>query len=657
MRFTRESIRDRKLFHWAIAYLAAAWLAMQVVEVLSSRWPLSLLLQRGIDIALVVGFFVALVLAWYHGEQGRQRVTGPELLFLALLLAIAGGLVAMVGRAAPAVAGSEAVPLAASPEPATFVPLRRVLVDNPAVAVLPLENWGAAEDASFVAGLHDDILSALQKIGGLTVISRTSVEQYREAAKPLPVIAEELAVDAVAEGSVSRAGGRIRVNIQLIDAETDSHLWSDQYDRELTAENVFAIRSEVARAVALALRATLTPREEAQLALAPTTSLTAYDWVQISQTRPTGSAERIAALREALAADSLSPLAWAELAVQQAASIAWRGAPQSMADSAEVAAERALELDPLNPVAYRAKGVIAESRGQRDRSLEYTRRALELDPGSVLGWNNLGVQHAKRGEWVDALEAFLRRQRLQPTVAYVRGAVSQMYTLLGLFDRAIEAAEAGLTINPRNTMSLTALAYAHAYRGELTTAAELADSAVLVDSQDPALHHLAAVLAGYAGDREDLLRHARDAVTLAPDALFVADVHAVPTTLAYGLLCEGDTAEAWRHLDRVAAVMRERLDSGAEDYGTRFQLAAVAALRGNPDDAVRWLDEAYRAGFRNAPEVEFSPMFNGLRGHPNYDRVMARINADVAAMRDRVLAMEAELDRAKLNRWRPDGET
>lgn len=653
MRFDVQSIRDRKLFHWALAYLAGAWLVMQVVEVLSGRWPLPVAVQRAIDVALVAGFFVVLVLAWYHGERGRQRVSGPELLVLALLLGIGGGMVALVGRA-PAVPG-EAESHARAGSDRSIAPLRRVLVDNPAVAMLPLENWGSAADAHFVAGLHEDILSALQKLGGLTVISRTSVEPYRDTRKPLPVLARELGVDAVGEGSVSRQGSRIRVTVQLIDAATDAHLWSEQYDRELTAENVFAIRSEIARAVAHALKATLTPQEEAQLDATPTTSLTAYDWVQIARQRDTGSEERIRALRNALEADSLSALAWAELAVQQAASIQWQGAPESMADSAEAAADRALELDPLNPVAYRAKGIVAGRRGQNVLALRYTRRVLELDPGSVLGWNNLAVDHLELGQWVEALDAQLRRRRLQPTSAYVRATISTLYTMLGLYDHAVAAAEEGLAIDPRSAISVLALAFAHAYGGDLAAAAELAERAVTLDPDDLLTHQGAASIAAFRRDGDALLRHAHAAHSLAPDGLFVTDLYAVPTTLGFALLCAGDTAASRLHLETTERRMRDRLTAGAEDYGTRFQLAAIRSLRGDADQALRWLEEAYDAGFREAPAVELDPAFDDLRGHPDYERLMARIRADVAVMRDRVLEAEAELDRARLERGRASG--
>ena len=140
-------------------------------------------------------------------------------------------------------------------EPATTV---AVSEERPSVAVLPFANRSANEDdAFFVDGIHDDLLSHISKIGSIKTISRTSVLQYRDTTKTIPQIAEELGVATVLEGGVQRAGQQVRINVQLIDARTDEHLWSEIYDRQLSAANIFTIQSEIATAIAEALQATL----------------------------------------------------------------------------------------------------------------------------------------------------------------------------------------------------------------------------------------------------------------------------------------------------------------------------------------------------------------------------------------------------------------
>ena len=154
------------------------------------------------------------------------------------------------------------------------------------IAVLPFENRSReADDAFFVDGIHDDILTQLSKVSALRVISRTSVEQFRDTKLPMKAIADQLGVSKILEGGVQRAGDRVRITVQLIDAATDAHVWAESYDRELTAANIFAIQSELPRAIADALEATLTPAERARVDAVPTQSLEAWEAYQLGKQR------------------------------------------------------------------------------------------------------------------------------------------------------------------------------------------------------------------------------------------------------------------------------------------------------------------------------------------------------------------------------------
>ena len=143
--------------------------------------------------------------------------------------------------------------------------------------MLPFENRSAkTDDAFFVDGIHDDILTQLSKVSVLKVISRTSVERFRDTKLPLQDVAKQLGVKSILEGGVQRAGDRVRINVQLIDAGTDAHLWAESYARALTAANIFAIQREVAAAIAGALKATLTAGEKARVNAVPTQNLEAW---------------------------------------------------------------------------------------------------------------------------------------------------------------------------------------------------------------------------------------------------------------------------------------------------------------------------------------------------------------------------------------------
>jgi TolB-like protein/Flp pilus assembly protein TadD len=646
---TLQRLRRRKLDQWALAYLAGAWVVFEASDVVGDKlgWPSGL--YRGLLVVLLFGFFVAVVLAWYHGEKGRQRVSLPELLTISSLIVGCGITLWFVGPSREASQPTGA--MGGADDLLATVPLRAVLYDNPSVAILPLRNLGRPEDEPFVEGLHDDILGSLQQIGGLTVISSTSVQRYRGRDVLLPEIARELRVDAVGEGTVSRGGDRIRVNVQLIDGASDAHLWSEQFDRELSVTDVFAIRTEIARAVARAMRATLTSLEEERLATRPPASLTAYDWVQIARSRCDGCEDRGEAYRRALEADSTYAVAWAGLAGNYAVRVLAFGAPTALADSALVLADRALGLDPELASAHGSKGIASyAARGLSARALEHARRAAQLEPGNASRWNNVGVFSAMRGRWVEALDAYWRSLRVRPTSASVRGNMAELYAALGLHERAAEVLAEASQIGPSNETVLHYASYAAALAGDPVGAWELASRAVKLHPQ-ARNHQWAALLAGRTGRPDEALAHAEAAQALAPEGLSMeSNVRSVPVTLGFVLLGAGDAAAAERLFRKADDLLRERLVGGADDGYTRVELAAIAAARGDAGEAGRWMESAVEAGFRYHLEIELDPIFDAVREAPRFRRAVDRIRADVEEMRARVLDQEADLERARAGR-------
>ena len=274
------TLRRRKVVQWGVAYVAGAWALLQGLAFFADvfGWPYQS--KRIASLLLVVGLPIALVLAWYHGDRGEQRISRPEFAWLVLLGLLSGGVLWFYGqRATPTPAASTTV---TGRGPVTVA----AADERPSIAVLPFENRSRLDDdVFFVDGIHDDVLTQLTKVGALKVIARTSVEQFRDTTLTTKEIGEKLGVTKVLEGGVQRAGDRVRVTVQLIDAATDAHLWAENYDRELTAANIFAIQSEVAIAIASALKATLTPAEQARVYAIPTQNLEAWQAYQLGKQR------------------------------------------------------------------------------------------------------------------------------------------------------------------------------------------------------------------------------------------------------------------------------------------------------------------------------------------------------------------------------------
>ncbi len=669
-RFIRELTR-RRVFRVAAVYAAAAWV---VVEVSDTVAPLLLLPDWTSTLVLVLvllGFPVVIALAWTFdltsggiertappasgpaggSVEGAERTAGPATAaargrWTAGRIAVVGAMavLALAGAAmvfirptsGPSPSGS--AELASNTDPPR-VSLADALYNNPAVAMLPLENLGSEDDRLFVAGLHDDILTALQKIGGLTVISRTSVLQYRDAPKPVPEVAKELRVDAVGEGSVSRAGDRIRVNVQLIHGETDAHLWSEQYDRELTTENVFEIRTEIARSVARSLKVTLTPEEERRVARQPTSSLNAKEWVEIGAARPDWD-ERAEAYRRALELDSTYAPAWALLA--NAYAIGWAADP-AYQDSALALADRALQLDPETARAYSAKGIVHTNAGQLDRALELFRTAAALDPGASYAWNNMGVVADASGHYLEALDAYRRAVRLNPVSRQSSANIVEIYLQLGLHDRARQELDQHLKIHPYDLLYLSIL---HLREGRIDSARAVADRHIELNPSIESPLLIAAWFASIAGDWPAALEYAEAAYEGDPRQRFLWRPFTAQTLLALLLQQTADHGEA----ERLFGSRLDELRSDRTSSGLAFmERGTILAARNQVEEAIELLEQGYELD-KDVPSFffELTPFYDPLRDHPAFQRFLTRARENEAREREKVLRLEAELQAARL---------
>ena len=441
-------LRRRKVVQWGIAYGAASWGFLQGLEYVSDAfgWP-SQIRQVAI-LALLIGLPVVLIIAWYHGDRGEQRVGGTELVLIALLFLLGGGIFWLYGqRSEPPPAAGRAPKSASTPVAAE---------ERPSIAVLPFENRSTQEDdAFFVDGIHDDILTQLSRIGALKVIARTSVEQFRDTRLTTREIGERLGVTKVLEGGVQRAGDRVRITVQLIDAATDGHLWAESYDRELTAANVFAIQSEVAAAIADALQATLTPAQKKTVDAVPTQSLEAWESYQLGRQRMAqrtveglGDAERF--FRRAVRLDPKFAQAYAGLAdaiwlKADFASEPWLPA----VGRAQEVVETALSLDPDLVEAVTTAAKLADSRGNLEVAEAGYRRAIALNPNYVPAYHWYGGLLAKLGRDEEALAMARTTVALDPLWPLMRVSLGALLGGLGRFDEALAEFRRANEIDPR----------------------------------------------------------------------------------------------------------------------------------------------------------------------------------------------------------------
>jgi len=494
-----QRLRERKLFQWALAYLAGAWVLFQGVEVMAEPWGLSPGLQRTIHLLVALGFLVVLVLAWYHGEQGRQRVSGAELLIIALLFGIGALLIRMYRPAEVAAPGTRGA------ETAERLPGGEIR----SLAVLPLTNlMGDPDQAYFVDGLHDVLITELAGISGLTVVSRTSVMRYRDSDRSMGEIAAELNVDALVEGSIFRAGDSVRVNLQLIRGSPEEHLWQDRYDGRLS--EALNLQTRVAQAVAQEIQLTLSPREAARLARrreVDPAALEAYlrgraAWWTRS---PDGLRRALIYLEEAVALDSTFALAWSGLADVYTMQVSYRLSEVDRDEAyrrAKASALRALELDPQLAEAHAALagaelfGALNVEAGERR-----LHRAIELNPNLAQAHNWLGDALDARGNALEALASFRRARDLDPFSPLMNRDLAQSLYFVGRCDEAIEAARTALALDPDHAIAYWTLRSCYRSAGRLDEAAEAAASFLDKYGAEEAAEHVRAAYdsAGWTG--------------------------------------------------------------------------------------------------------------------------------------------------------------
>lgn len=565
-----DRLRKRKLFEWTLAYLAGAWLVMQLVEVLAGRWPLPLGLQRGIDLMLVVGFFVAVTLAWYHGEKGRQRVTGPELLILATLLFIAGGLLAFLGRAEPS---SQATTDSVSP--------RRFLAeDAPGIAVLPFSNLsGDPGQDYFVAGMHEALISSLSRIQDLRVISRTSSMRYADTDKPVPEVARELNVDAVIEGSVNPVGDRVRISVQLIDGATDGHLWAEEYDRDL--RDVLVLMSQVAEIVAQHIEVVLAPQDQALLrASAPVDPrlLDLYMRGRFSYGHLTaaGLAQSVEYFEQAIRMDSTFAMGWAGLAgAHVLRAYAGLVPPEKGMSAAEQAALRAVGLNDALSLAHTALGWV---RMLYDYDWDEARRqfetALDLDPNDVDALHGFGDYLTITGSAEDGL-AYVRRARdNDPFSRYWGQAVVGHLLFMARFEDAVAEAHRVVEFYPESPVWM----FSGRASWQLGRGEEALASFRRALARRPAL--LEALDAGYA---------------------------------------EGGPEAAVRAVAEAAA------EASRSSHAGSVSVALWYARVGDRDQALSWLERAFEQRAPSLIYIAVTPEVDFLHGDPGFRSILQRM--------------------------------
>ena len=651
-----EELKRRKVYRVAAAYIIAAGGIIQLASAAFPAWELPNWALRLVIVLLLLGFPIALILAWAYDITSQGVVATPA-------PAVPGShrrrniiMLVLTGVAVSAAAG--------------FFLLPRVSAHkcDKSIAVLPFENLSdEKENAYFADGIQDDVLTNLSKVGDLKVISRTSVMPYQGKASNVREIGKTLGVGAVLEGSVRRIGNRVRVNVQLINADTDEHMWAEDYDRDLT--DVFAIQTDLAQQIVRELQAKLSPMEKAQIERRPTQNGEAYlAFVQAHDlsTRPDkfrGDIENAEQLFERATkldpnfAEAFAGLAWIDNWMYHTFD-----PTAARKEKARAAAEEALRLQPNLPEAHLALGFYYYycERDYQNALREFAIAKLSL-PNSAEVYMAIGSIERRQGKWAQSTGNFEKAVSLSPRDSFILVNLADNYranknfeTADKILGRAIEAAPNSLSARAAKAMLPLD------WKGDLSMMEkDLADMPPGVDPEglvtfgrvqllmlqrkfpealavlkqlSPDLSHdskprefLEGAIYTFLNDREkarSAFEHARpiaeQSLREAPNDAFR---HALLGQILAGL---GEKEAAIAEGKRAVNLLPESQDA-LEGPKATLELAKIYTWTGETDQALLLLDHSLStpSGI-TVPFLKHDPVWDPLRSHPRFQALIEK---------------------------------
>jgi TolB-like protein/Tfp pilus assembly protein PilF len=484
-----QRLKERKLVQWLVAYIAAAFALLQGIDIVAQRfnWPEAV--ERGLIIASCIGFFVVLVLAWYHGERGAQRINGTELLILALLLAIGGGLLWRFAGASgkPVITSDSASGSTVTPAPPAVIPEK-------SIAVLPLLNEGGEKDEQYFSdGLSEDLITALSQFSGLKVIGRNSSFQFRGSKDDSRSIGAKLGVAHLLEGSVRRVADAVRISAELINAADGTTLWSEKFDRPY--KNLFKLQDDITAAVADALKTKLLNAVDAaaQSDRPPSGDLGAYNAFlqgQFYNQRNTEADYRkaIDSFQTAIGLDPQYARAYAGIAHAEIFLTEFsRGtqAQQGLA-AARIAVNKALALNPDLAAAHGARGLLSIFDIDLTGAETEFKQAVKLAPNDLDLRASLAEVQASLGRPEAAIEPIRQTLAADPRSNGWYGLLAIDLMALGRLDEAEHTTQEQIALQPSDGAKAR-LSSIEVLRGNAAAALEKAEQVAPGQSRDFAL--------------------------------------------------------------------------------------------------------------------------------------------------------------------------
>jgi adenylate cyclase len=500
-----SELKRRRVIRAGAIYAVVGWVVIEVASTVLPNLTLPEWTVTLVTILIVLGFPITVVMAWVFdiGPDGMQKTSE----------------VGEVMAPAAAIEASVAETIRDAPAKATHA---ADTDDRRSVAVLPFVNMsGDPENEYFSDGISEEILNLLVKLPQLRVASRTSSFIFKGREVSIPQAAAELGVSTVLEGSVRRAGDQVRITAQLIDVATDSHLWSETYDREM--KDVFAIQDDIAQSITTALALTLTPKERRSIQYVATSDPKAYDFYLRGRSYMYTMTRRdyeyaIRMFRQAIDLDPKYALAYAGIADAYSHLYRYADASKENVDKAMDASNKAIALDPDSAEAHASRGLaLYISENYPDAETEF-KEAIKQNPNLYEAYYYFGLACSSQSKFEEAIQMYQKAMEVNPADYQSVIFLAQAYCSLGRRHEEMKArlssldlVQRHLEMNPHDTRALYVGANQLCNVGEYEKGLELAERALGQDEKEPVVLYNVACFYAMAGDPEkslDLLERA-----------------------------------------------------------------------------------------------------------------------------------------------------
>jgi serine/threonine protein kinase/tetratricopeptide (TPR) repeat protein len=522
-----------------------------------------------------------------------------------------------------------------------FIPRKETLpqaTPKPSLAVLPFENYSdSKEDEYFSDGITEDITTQLSKISELQVCSRMSVMKYKKTTKGIREIGKELGVAAVLEGSVRRAANTVRVTAQLIDSNTDKQVWAEMYDREF--KEIFMIQSDIAQQIAAALKATLTPAEKERVEKKPTKDIRAYEYYVKGREyyyryKKEDNEQAIELFKKAIELDPDYALAHAGLADAYFQRVLRFGFPEAeWFEPAVEEAQKAISLDPNLSEGYKALGnAYGFGKGWWKKAGEAFQKAFEANPNNAVACLVVGQYYYHIGELDKAVPFIKKAIALSPASAFPGYALGLIYYRLDDRGQAEEWLKKALELQPDLDVAHKALIDLYLALGEYNKAIEQSQTYLSKIPGNPSAIMFAAQAELFSGHYEKAQEYYQK-IGGQRAALFTGGYE---IELGYIYWKAGRKGEARKLFQRGLDLLQKRLEQGDESYDIRVFMAAIYAVQGNKEEALRWLEKAIDAGWCEYNYASRYPLLENIRDDARFKQIIERTKAKVDEMRRRV---------------------